>query len=185
MTTPRLFFLLAGLFLFPATSIADSPTAKKPAVSAKVKRPKSWDKLVAYVLAHGADRSIKSPLATNLGYTDEAVATKAFRYKRETSPDGREHVIHAVYSESQGKKNLTNIVLTDAKITEIDGKRHVEGYTYRLKPDGTPISAVFAKGVSGDVIQTKVDIAGNEAKKALAAEKALYTKTLAGRDFDE
>ena len=170
--------LTASLILgFAAAAVHAKPAAK-------VKRPKSWDKLVAFVLAKGVNKSIKAPLSRNLGYDQDAVATKAVRYKRSSAPDGREHVINAVYEKKGGTPVMREVTLDVSRLSNVGNGNHIDGYSFRLKPDGAPIAVVHSKGDLGDVVQTPLKIDSPEVQSELAAEKKFLTETMSNRDFD-
>lgn len=182
--------ILTALLAFGSgspVSAKDKPKSAKQTtpVAVKVKRPKTWEKLVIYVLENGADRSIKAPASRTLGYDEDTVPTRTFRYKRGSAPDGKEHVIHAIYKIDEGKKVLTNVTITNTEVTQQDGQKHIDGYAFRLQPDGTPISAFRAYGIVGDVVQSPLNLESAETKKVLDTEKQMLVGTLSNKDFDE
>lgn len=158
-----------------------SPASAKPKEKAKAaqKATRTWKSVVDYVFKNGADWPIKAPSSRTLGYGSDEVPAKGLSIDDDKSKDGKEHSICVVYEvDEKGISRPKGIDIGTMLVKEVAPGTEIDGYQIRMSLDGTPISAMHATGIVGQVRQVALPPDAKEIKALFAAESSLYLKDI-------
>lgn len=157
--------------LLLAAAVAVHAASGAGAKKAAAKQPKrTLETLIATVIEKGVTKTDAIPVLADSG-DGPTVTTRAVRYKKESTPDGKMHAFAVVQQDSQPSALIWTVLKREQRS---DG-RYIDGYELWVSTTGDLIRAWRAHGKVGEQIGERLTKQDPLAVAAFEQEKRFYT----------